>query len=1329
MKKKWILLTSAGAATVLTYALAIAPSVKGGTGFHADGCQHTTGNHYSAKAATCASAGNKEFWVCCDCHEKFIEEPATGHWTEGGIYAGTLEEEHPAYIAPLGTHNRGAWQIVEGEGTLGVNTQCPDCGEWVYETPQNSIKKPGTSTAEWAEPVLQTTGVPWTHDEATGVYHAGKGKNPSGGEYATAMTVTITKAGTLAFDVEIWCEVGYDYMSVFKNSTVTDWTRSDAQNTSASVYTTKDKKPKTGYQETVQLDVEEGDVLSFVKTADYSGWGTKDGANYDGVDVKFLGGYETGLVSFDLMGADVDLIPVIKINNVIQTLPEDPVRDGYIFDGWYTSNTFAPEEKVVVGTNVGEATKLYAKWFDIKECHPLMGDYKAISIDADSSSTGYSEFSCTVDHHGMVSLKTGSTAVTGSFGAVVDGATVFGEAGNAVTIDGDIVTIQPVETSSYAFILVKGNSALGLKQQSWSDGLMLQYKDANETIRTAYVNKTTNVLHAEVTYVPLEPDTCTDFVKLTNGASRENTGFEVFEGSTKLATVGYDGNAFKEVTDAYYGVYSSSVENSETTKIIVSGNGIFKTVKNGTKSSNLNYTADKENHTLKYASGSDASEYILNLKDKTFEEHIPTIVVTYDLGGKAATLVESGGSKYPLDGNTQTFVGGGAWVYYDDYVTIQDGMSDDGEWFFIGWYTDAELKNAVGTSKPLESFTLYAKWAKACTMTIVKNNGEEDETKKLKEGDVPTLAMPKNDNYLFGGWYTDSTFETPYVSGGITEDTTVYAKWEEKPAYAKGAGYVGCNVLYSSGHQNYSFSSGRAASFTSEGQFKMGSTVLAEYGADDQIVDGVLTLEGTKKIAFDVAEDGRYFMACKYSTPGSDPIPGDIDFRVQLKDADETASFVETTIVGKEATLIETTIKKGDEVIATYVSYVDATLDRVYANVSIETDQGNTFGSVHNGTSYAKNIVIKSGGEVVATWGGDGKSLTRNDGKAGTYTGTFKGVETAIVLDGFGNVQVGEAKATYASKESTITFTLDGRSYSVVIDGAAHTYTMVLDGKEGTYEGANGTLVLTGWGDAKVGTKDVTYEVMDSTLVAVTLDGERLFYTLDLEAKTYTVASASKFAGMTFTGTYKDSFGDPNTATIVFDDSAAISGVVKYGVYGTMAFTGAIDGDVLTITYYGKDFAGMGSMSGHTVSFRIDETAHTLSVIEDTTTNSAYKLDDAVFTSPSWKDETPVGPEDPAGLIAGDYEGTDDSGDLWFSLTVAAGGASGSLYDGASLFYATDLVITKTAEGEYSYAGEDFNSYDPVTGTIVVNEDGTLTITVSFGYDYINVTAILSLAE
>ncbi|MGM9813552.1 MAG: hypothetical protein ACI32C_01380, partial [Candidatus Enteromonas sp.] len=210
------------------------------------------------------------------------------------------------------------------------------------------------------------------------------------------------------------------------------------------------------------------------------------------------------------------------------------------------------------------------------------------------------------------------------------------------------------------------------------------------------------------------------------------------------------------------------------------------------------------------------------------------------------------------------------------------------------------------------------------------------------------------------------------------------------------------------------------------------------------------------------------------------------------------------------------------------------------------------------------------------------------------------------------------------------------------------------DGKEGTYEGANGTLVLTGWGDAKVGTKDATYEVMDSTLVAVTLDGEKLFYTLDLEAKTYTVATASKFAGMTFTGTYIDSYDDPNTATIVFDDSAAISGVVGYGVYGTMTFTGAIDGDVLTITYYGKDFAGAGSMSGHTVSFRIDETAHTLSVIEDTTTNSAYKLDGAVFTSPSWKDETPIPddpkPEDPSGLKAGDYTGDG------LDLTVYEGG-------------------------------------------------------------------------
>lgn len=40
------------------------------------------GNHYAENAPTGHSQGNKEYWVCCECHEHFLTQPATGKWTD-----------------------------------------------------------------------------------------------------------------------------------------------------------------------------------------------------------------------------------------------------------------------------------------------------------------------------------------------------------------------------------------------------------------------------------------------------------------------------------------------------------------------------------------------------------------------------------------------------------------------------------------------------------------------------------------------------------------------------------------------------------------------------------------------------------------------------------------------------------------------------------------------------------------------------------------------------------------------------------------------------------------------------------------------------------------------------------------------------------------------------------------------------------------------------------------------------------------------------------------------------------------------------------------------
>lgn len=71
-------------------------------------CDHS-GNHYTEKAATANTAGTKEYWVCCSCHEHFFTQPAAGTWANAGV-AAAVEADDDRYIAPL-------WKAVGGTAT------------------------------------------------------------------------------------------------------------------------------------------------------------------------------------------------------------------------------------------------------------------------------------------------------------------------------------------------------------------------------------------------------------------------------------------------------------------------------------------------------------------------------------------------------------------------------------------------------------------------------------------------------------------------------------------------------------------------------------------------------------------------------------------------------------------------------------------------------------------------------------------------------------------------------------------------------------------------------------------------------------------------------------------------------------------------------------------------------------------------------------------------------------------------------------------------------------------------------------------------------------
>ncbi|MBR6224081.1 MAG: InlB B-repeat-containing protein [Lachnospiraceae bacterium] len=80
----------------------------------------------------------------------------------------------------------------------------------------------------------------------------------------------------------------------------------------------------------------------------------------------------------------------------------------------------------------------------------------------------------------------------------------------------------------------------------------------------------------------------------------------------------------------------------------------------------------------------------------------------------------------------------------------------------------------VDLPKPGTSQTKY-------TVNFATNGGSGVAAQTILSGDKATKpADPTKSGYTFGGWFKDSAFTTPFdFEAGITDDMTVYAKWNE----------------------------------------------------------------------------------------------------------------------------------------------------------------------------------------------------------------------------------------------------------------------------------------------------------------------------------------------------------------------------------------------------------------------------------------------------------------------------------------------------------------------------------------------------------------------
>ncbi len=120
-----------------------------------------------------------------------------------------------------------------------------------------------------------------------------------------------------------------------------------------------------------------------------------------------------------------------------------------------------------------------------------------------------------------------------------------------------------------------------------------------------------------------------------------------------------------------------------------------------------------------------------------------------------------------------------AIVDYDDTVVEPEAPLKDG-YVFLGWYQDKDLvvKYDFDTAVT-KDFDLYAKWVPLVTVSFDANGGSSVASVQVKKGSaLASLPISQKSNYIFCGWYlADGSKVT--TSTTFDANTTIVAKWDQ----------------------------------------------------------------------------------------------------------------------------------------------------------------------------------------------------------------------------------------------------------------------------------------------------------------------------------------------------------------------------------------------------------------------------------------------------------------------------------------------------------------------------------------------------------------------
>ena len=492
----------------------------------------------------------------------------------------------------------------------------------------------------------------------------------------------------------------------------------------------------------------------------------------------------------------------VKVNYFNEvSIPKKPVRDGYIFIGWYDSNgnkvDGTDEKPVTIIGDITEDTTYTAKWvrhsvvtFDSNggsAVEPIETETGEITLPDRPYKEGYSFIGWYYDN--------------GTFEQPFDGKDVA-----------ESVTVY----ARWDEYLVKEDF------ENYTSGLF----DIDSTI-TAKGYWHSNVIddgtgNKYMKYYMTPSDEvkfdAADGVKLINREILASTEAINKDGWYEIGYTYYP-NGMKANMSNIFGIYMSDL------KTVVSAIGVHRDTSPGWLGDTAKYYNNIITRNLWTIEGPIYIKTIYTAADDqertyyTFTENGETkTVVSADGAVKGPRIKVAGSSNIGLKikcetdptlltgGNveqgfmiddfyvkelntatpTVTFINDGVETTqkanYFNEVTLPEPTKDG--FTFAGWFTEND--EAFTGTNVTSDVTVYAKWSGTYNVTFNANGGkftDNSETKSI-EVDSETIAAideePTRDGYKFCGWFTDSSCVTEFT-GTVYENTTVYARWQTTP--------------------------------------------------------------------------------------------------------------------------------------------------------------------------------------------------------------------------------------------------------------------------------------------------------------------------------------------------------------------------------------------------------------------------------------------------------------------------------------------------------------------------------------------------------------------